>query len=253
MDRLYGLGIVVASLLFMSQPAQAAFEPTDWKVGGDALSTLHRDTGLEWLDLSMTLNMSVNQVVSELGAGGKFEGWRLPTEQEINKLMSSLFPYLGIEAGDVRYVQVGNIENLRSNEERLESAQFRSLFGLTGGSVGTSSQKWTARTLGFYSGAVGNMIAGAIRVNNAYPDKRELYYYNSYSQSSISLNTRAADTGVYLVSDGGITLSSKLDPSINKNNPNAPEPVSDVSAPALAGFGGLLCLMIAGFRRFRSR
>jgi len=41
--------------------------------------------------------------------------------------------------------------------------------------------------------------------------------------------------GVLLVSDGGVTLSSINDPSLNIQNPQAP--INQVSAPLLGGFG----------------
>jgi parallel beta-helix repeat protein len=53
--------------------------------------------------------------------------------------------------------------------------------------------------------------------------------------------------GVYLVSDGGTTLSSQQDPSINANNANAP--AANVSAPVLLG---LMSLGLFGFASRRS-
>lgn len=54
------------------------------------LGTITRDTssGLEWLDVTESMNLSYNQVVSELGTGGLFAGWRYATSDEIIDLMT---------------------------------------------------------------------------------------------------------------------------------------------------------------------
>ena len=41
--------------------------------------TTDTDTGLDWLDHSVTAGLSFNQVTAELGAGGLFEGWQVAT------------------------------------------------------------------------------------------------------------------------------------------------------------------------------
>lgn len=46
-------------------------------------------SGLEWLDVTESINMSRNQVAAELTAGGKFSGWRYATGTEFLKLASN--------------------------------------------------------------------------------------------------------------------------------------------------------------------
>lgn len=46
-------------------------------------------SGLEWLDVTESINMSRNQVSSELAAGGKFFGWRYATGAEFLQLASN--------------------------------------------------------------------------------------------------------------------------------------------------------------------
>lgn len=241
------------ALSSVSSVAQAAFVDVDWKTEHDSHVTLHQETGKEWLDLSLTKNMSINEVSAQLGAGGLFEGWRLPTAEEVNTLMSSLFPYLNIGVDDINKLQTGSRENIRSQsitQEKVESSSFRALFGLTGGTEGAPTAKWTSRTLGYYSLSGTNLMAGVLRVNDVYPNGREQYYYNSYSQSQLSLNSKSIDTGVYLVSDGGVSLSSKLDPSLNGNNPNAPVQTPSPSEPTpvpvfFLGFSGFLFMLLS--------
>lgn len=46
-------------------------------------------SGLEWLDVTESINMSRNQVAAELTAGGKFTGWRYATGTEFLQLASN--------------------------------------------------------------------------------------------------------------------------------------------------------------------
>lgn len=84
-------GVIVAAALFCAMPATAGFVHQDYKVAGDNKTTLDQDTGLEWLKLSETKGLSVGQVSGQLGADGKFSGWRLPTGKEVAELLSAIF------------------------------------------------------------------------------------------------------------------------------------------------------------------
>ncbi len=46
-------------------------------------------TGLDWLDVPLTLNQSVNYVLSQMGQGGLYEGWRYATGDEVASLWDS--------------------------------------------------------------------------------------------------------------------------------------------------------------------
>ena len=75
----------------LSFGANAELIETDWKAGGDALATLHEETGLEWLDLTQTDGMSIDQVAAQTGEGGSFEGWRIATFDEIDTFVRYAF------------------------------------------------------------------------------------------------------------------------------------------------------------------
>jgi hypothetical protein len=45
------------------------------------------NTGLDWLDVTATVNMSYSDVSTQLGAGGLFEGWRYATAAEFGTLV----------------------------------------------------------------------------------------------------------------------------------------------------------------------
>lgn len=47
-------------------------------------------TGLDWLDLSQTANLSYQQVAEGLTVGGDFEGWRFANESDVDTLNTHL-------------------------------------------------------------------------------------------------------------------------------------------------------------------
>lgn len=62
-------------------PAEAVAVPPsitehDWLSAGDKLLTRDTNSGLEWLDLSVTVDKTYNQISGEFGPGGQFEGFR---------------------------------------------------------------------------------------------------------------------------------------------------------------------------------
>jgi hypothetical protein len=73
--------------MFFSISSQAALIDRDWQAEGDAGITYHTETGLEWLDVSLTANISVKQMISALQSGGQFEVWRYATMQELDVLI----------------------------------------------------------------------------------------------------------------------------------------------------------------------
>ncbi len=53
---------------------------------GSNTIVLDTSTGLEWLNLTLTQNLSINQVSSQLGAGQQFDGFRLAFQSELHTL-----------------------------------------------------------------------------------------------------------------------------------------------------------------------
>jgi hypothetical protein len=195
MKKWIALLSITASL--MAPLAQAELVETDWKADGDSLATLDTETGIEWLDLTETLGMSLTYVESETGVGGIFEGWRLPTSAEIDVFYDLIVdPTVVTKSGKTT-----------SNELIDDVELFVSLLGNT-------SNDSTVRSYGLYyrdSGAVRS--AGVARTNEA---------YINYSHDVFTADLEHALYGVWLVSDGGETLSSLNNPEINAANSNAP-------------------------------
>lgn len=78
---------LVVMVGLMSLGANAALVSTDWKTAGDGKATLDTQTGIEWLDLSVTDGLTIGQVKSLLPT--TYAGWRLPTPEEVFTMLSN--------------------------------------------------------------------------------------------------------------------------------------------------------------------
>lgn len=116
-----------------------------------------------------------------------------------------------------------------------------------GGSYGTNGYLYGGAYFKRDNGTQG--VSGFISINNTTGTSG--WYFNPLTTTTPDIIGNH-QYGVYLVSDGGLTLSSINNPEININNPKSPiNQVSDVSAHAGLGILGMF-LMCLGFRRLRS-
>lgn len=76
----------VATLFSFS--VNAALVTADWKTMNDNLLTVDTISKLQWLDVTETGGMSRDEVVAEMGSGGKYEGFRYATSSEVIDLWS---------------------------------------------------------------------------------------------------------------------------------------------------------------------
>lgn len=207
----------------LSYDANASFVHTDWKTAGDAQATLDSSTGLEWLKLNNTAGKSLATVRAEIDT--LYEGWRLPTEVEVMQLFRNLL------GNNYAYVE-GEAATQRNFVMPTEMRAIARAF--LGDSGGGTAYGW------YMLQSIPNSIGGSgLWING--------HWYNwTYS---LTQGGRGG-TGVFLVSDGGATLSSINNPNLNINNPNAPVNQGGVTSPAdvsgVAGFG-FLGLLLAGF------
>lgn len=222
----------LASVAFYSQ---AALVETDWKNVGDKQATLDTQTGIEWLDLSLTAKVPLATLLTRMQSGD-LVGWRFATESEVGTLNIHYDPSL--HSTDLPYLSSTNgVTNAKMDP-------WRSLFGQTHSTERAS--------IGVYQkddgqwGMVGAYRPGLLR------------WYTAGFESNATLMTTNVNTwaGYFLVSDGGVTLSSINDPMINVNNPNAPvnnQPVTptptDVSAPWAPATATLSLLALLAVRR----
>lgn len=81
---------LVLGSVIINNPAHAAVLSVDDPTFG--VGAITRDTsvgGLDWLDLNLTAGLSYNQVLTEIGSGGQFEGFRFATGAEIAAFFNS--------------------------------------------------------------------------------------------------------------------------------------------------------------------
>lgn len=81
----FGLASVFATA---GSPHAALISTSDGVFGADSV-TLDTATGLEWLDLTLSINRSYNDVSANFGVGGDFEGWRYATAADLVTLFTN--------------------------------------------------------------------------------------------------------------------------------------------------------------------
>lgn len=232
-----GIALTLTLSLFAAGSANAELVSSDWLSEGDNLVTLDTSTGIEWLDLTQTKGMSARQVLSD----SRFEGWRLATFEELIPLFQNYLP-------DVDYTYVNTSYRLGAwphYENKTQITQIREMLNLF---VGNSTKMNTGQNQYDYeviygmglkeNGSIG--ITGGIMTGfDGYYTYNDARFYGVEGASGGDFDYQNGVYAPYLVSDGGVTLSSIKDPSINQANPNAP---INASAPLMGAFGGLLLI-----------
>lgn len=213
----------------LSFSAAADFSKTDWKTTGDNAAILDSVSGLEWLSFRHTDGKSIDYVMKNLDS--VYAGWRLPTTLELADMFNRLFPVTFTDG----------VTSVMSSMSGPEGKAFAELFGDT--------KNYT--TDAFSRGLIIDS-GDVVRYAGIWYNKQAQYnnYSLSYLAGSYSKTFAHDNYAVFLVSDGGTTLSSNQDPTINMNNPMAPINtwqnninVEDISSPSLL-LAGLLPLLI---------
>lgn len=212
----------VSAEIFTSQSGDE-FRTVDVASEGDELAVLHYDTGLEWLNVRETWGMSMEDVSNALQ--GDLQGWRLPTNEEIEVLISSFFS--GWDYSSETYTTIRNHWSYHPVDE------FGRMFG----------NGWTSAT---YTTGKYYDESGVIRIAGGYTNGSN-YALIYGPDASYSFDDTDTKYGAFLVSDGGVTIDSINDPLLNINNVNAP--VNSVSTPAAAVTGLLAIGMLGRIRR----
>jgi hypothetical protein len=202
-------------LLAIGGQAHAEYMELDWQEEGDGRAFLDMDTGIEWLKLGETVGYSINSVSDEFGAGGEFEGWRLATRSEVTSIAADLIDYQ-IKEGET-------YANWSSSDQPQIYEDFMSLFGMT---LVNDDYLYS---YGYYkndfttAGLSNNVLMTGVLSSTG------TRLYEDYEHSSYSYNNIDNIVGVYLVADGGATLTTQANMSLVANNPNAA--INNVSGP----------------------
>jgi hypothetical protein len=95
------LGAALAEL-FLAQPSGALLLEVDLDALGDRLVTRDTASGLDWLDLPLTLNRSYDDVVADIGRGLPAD-FRHATQDEVSTLFVSVGVGVPINASSAAY------------------------------------------------------------------------------------------------------------------------------------------------------
>jgi len=221
--------LIAATLLLSITSAQAALVESDWKNAGDTLATLDTDTGIEWLDLTQTLGMSINEA-----SGDVFEDWRFPTKSEVSQMMDNAFP--SFYGYNDRYVTSASADR--------DANHFRDMFGTT------RSYSAHDTTRGIFKNDPGGSYSVLKTVMDDTRDTDYVQLGSGYNFSN-DYDFSRSSAGVYLVSDGGTTLSSIENPELNSNNASAPVNTA-VPEPSSLALLGLTLMGFASVKRKKS-
>lgn len=192
--------------------AQAAIVNGDWLQYGDNLANLDTETGIEWLKIKETSALSIADVKSMLD--GKYAGWRLPNEEEVVTFFNHLLPQKPAVAGS--YI-AGDRDSIASDYNYALAKLSNSHSSFTNGWWGYNSANYY---LGLHQGNDGKLFYSGVHTETS-PNQGFSRYYLA-NEINGDENYSNIEFSVFLVSDGGATISSKDDPERNAINPNSP-------------------------------
>jgi len=246
--------LLSAALLLLPLTANANWVNSgDWinvdlHSANDKKVVLDTKTGIEWITARQTKGLSINAVAEQLVPGGDFFGWRFPTQDEVISLMTRWTA--GFWQDEFVYGA-----SLTSSIYRSRAVEFVSLFGISHDVSGVINGYRSSS----FKAALGDGVAifTSVTYSNAESGSNAKGSFQTmerhFSQGiSYSYDYSTPTGSVWLVSDGGVSLSSTQDPTLNANNPNSPinngGAVADVSV-TFGLSGALLGLMMLSCRR----
>jgi len=217
--------LLLASALALAGQAQAELVAKDWATSGDALLTYDVVNQTNWVDLTVTMGHSYNEVESLLQT--EYLGWRLPSEAEVFSLFNAAF-----ESSINSMWQVDGsvwVDKTSGNADEViaynNATVFTDLFG-----TGTAEYAY-----GLYKAA-----DGTLRMMGVYDDG----------------GTRARIFGMDYTKDYNYTVNvahPQFATMLVANNVELPEaPVEFQSVPVPASLG-LLTIAMAGMRLRRKK
>ena len=162
----------------------------DWQNAGDNLITSDTVTGFNWLDLTETNSMSYNDVLSQLGSGGAFDGFRVATSDEVVALFSEIGTDLS--NGAVTFAP-GTLD-----------AAIVYASDLLGNIINELGPSYPYGMLGLV--ADGSTSSNHYRMGSYYYAANSANYYEPAGGGGLVTNTDSNSyTGTYLVDDSGVS------------------------------------------------
>lgn len=225
---LLGLSLSVASL---GANAALITNHSFESESGNMAVTLDTTTGIEWLRTSYTSGDSYNDVLARLD--GDLSGWRLPTEDEVRNLLVSNYSKISPESGGrYSFTSYGN-----------GTAEYRTAGYVMSYILGSSSSNLR------YSGTAsyGLYVDDNDEINSFGFRKDGSFYFRTVGMDNgvvYDEDYSHSYVGYFLVSDGGLTVQSIANPSLNAENENSP-----FSVPVPFALGGLALMALFASRK----
>ena len=200
----------------------------DWGIGS---ITYDSGTGLEWLDVNLSTNLTYNYVSDQFGQGGYFEGFRYATHQEVLDLIDEAdISIIDLGSTDPNHVNacqnfidlVGSTDNINGYDAvrgvngtvpPYVNDMFRMSLQVQAGLTSTGDVWYIADTMAYFSVSLANQGFGHWLVREALVDPEVML--QQLSDFVISLNIKQGISNSF---DAKLSSALQALDDLNENN-----------------------------------